>query len=281
MDVPSDWTCPACGDSRDDVTYMTPCLHRLCYGCALRWAMKNPWCPFCRETIKTIKYSVRSDDDYLECAVPEPAEHLAEDQQEEQEAVEPVPRAPDLSFPPEVWAAFFREHPENVEPLLAWLQQELETISGSEWWEVAAGLSTVIGYLCVYGLDEEGLVRALQPCLKNQTLPFVVRLITAAVELCSTQIRRQRDRQDAHAVGSQEDSPAAAHSHATSPGGTRAPATTEEEEAPEEPGQAAAGPSAQGRDCLPGGRRRAPKRRASSSLQDSPQPRKRPPRRRH
>lgn len=149
MDVPSDWTSPACGDSRDEVAYLTPCLHQLCYGCALRWAKTNPRCAFCRETINTIKYSVRSDDDYLECAVPEPTEHLAEDQQDQQEAVEPVPRAPDLSFPPEVWAAFFREHTENIEPLHPWLRQEVETVSGSEWWEVAEGLSTVISFLPV------------------------------------------------------------------------------------------------------------------------------------
>lgn len=120
-------------------------------------------------------------------------------------------------------------------------------------------------------------MQALQPCLKSRTLPFVVRLITATVELCSTGIRRQRDCQDTYAAGGQEHSPAAAHSHATSLGGTCAPATTEEEEPPEEPGQVAAGPSAQGRDCLPGGHQRAPKRRASSNLQVSPQPHKRLP----
>ncbi|NXI63117.1 TOPRS ligase, partial [Anseranas semipalmata] len=307
------WTCPACGDRWDDVAYLTPCLHQLCYGCALRWARRRPSCPLCREAIETIRYSVRSAEDYLEVAVPEPAEHLQDGQQDEQGTAEPVLRAPELGFPPEVWAAFFRENPENVEPLLPWLQQEVELMSGTEWWEVLAGQSTVVGFLCLYGLDQQDLVRALRPCLKNQTVPFVGRLIAAAVELCSTEIRRQQDRQDARAAGGQEDSPAATCGHATSPRGTHGPgagcstspaglsaeelpgilgggpghppstpvATEEEQEPPEELGQAAAAAaSAQGRERLPGGLRRAPKRRASSAPQDSPQPRKRPPRRR-
>ncbi|NXK45957.1 TOPRS ligase, partial [Chauna torquata] len=314
MDVASDWTCPLCGQRRDDVAYFTPCLHQLCYGCALRWAKKNPSCPLCRETIVTIKYSVRAADDYLECAVADPAEHMDDSQQDEQGGVGPVLRAPERSFPPEVWAAFFREHPGNIEPLLAWLQQELEMISGSEWWEVVAGQSTIVGFLCLYGLDEEVLVRVLRPCLKNHTVPFVVRLIAVAVQLYGTEIRRQQDHRDARAAGGQEDSPASSPGHASSPRGTRAPgpgrsastagpsaeelpgvpgggpghpptapvAAEEEEEPPEERGQAAAAsPSAQGRDRSPGAPRRPPKRRASSSPQDSPQPRKRPPRRQH
>lgn len=188
MDVPLDWMCPACGHSQDDVAYVTLCLHQPCYTCALRWAKKNPSCPLCNETIKTVKYLVRSANNYLECAAPEPAECLAEGQEDGQGAVELVRRAPELSFPHKVWAAFFREHPENIKSLLAWLQQELEMISGAKWWEVAAGQSTVISFLCLYRLDKEGLVRVLQPCLKKQTLPFVVQLITAAVELCSTEI---------------------------------------------------------------------------------------------
>ncbi|KAF1444316.1 TOPRS ligase, partial [Pygoscelis papua] len=71
-----------------------------------------------------------------------------------------------------------------------------------------------------------------------------------------------------------------------------APTSAEQEQPQQEPGEAAvAGPSAQGcsrspcapgrgRDRLPRGARRPPKRRAPSP-QDSPQPCKRPPRRRH
>jgi len=81
----SDWTCPICW--QDDITYMTPCFHQLCYGFALWWAKKKPSCAICGQQIiesqrlekthkiiqsKTMQHPVRLDDDYLECSVPHP-----------------------------------------------------------------------------------------------------------------------------------------------------------------------------------------------------------------
>lgn len=37
----SEWTCPICGYHQDDVAYVIPCLHQLCYGCAVWWAEKQ------------------------------------------------------------------------------------------------------------------------------------------------------------------------------------------------------------------------------------------------
>lgn len=45
----------------DDVTYVMPCLHQLCYGCPLCWVNKQMRCVICGHNIKTIQYSVRLD----------------------------------------------------------------------------------------------------------------------------------------------------------------------------------------------------------------------------
>ncbi|XP_031467646.1 E3 ubiquitin-protein ligase Topors-like, partial [Phasianus colchicus] len=66
------WICPICGWAQDNVAYVTPCLHQLCYGCAMWWANKKPSCAICGQKVRTIRYSVRSEDDYLECPVPQP-----------------------------------------------------------------------------------------------------------------------------------------------------------------------------------------------------------------
>ncbi|XP_042695203.1 uncharacterized protein LOC122171582 [Centrocercus urophasianus] len=313
MDVASDWVCPICGQIREDVTYVTPCQHQLCYGCAIWWAYKKPSCAVCGHEITTIRYSVRSDDDFLECAVPQPAAHSDQDQglQEEQGPAEPVLIPPEHSFPAEVWAAFFREHQEDLEPLLQWLQEEIQQQSSNDWWEVHAGQWTTINFLCEHGLDEEALLQALQPITNGDVVPFVRRLIGTAAALYGPTIRHELDHRDSHAAGGREDGPAASTITSTShleppasgPGRSTSPAGPSAEELPgsspggpgrpstatapsaeepqEEPGQAAAaGPSAQGRDRSSGGPRRPPKRKASSSRQDSSPPRKRRPRRR-
>ncbi|XP_040519113.1 uncharacterized protein LOC121109599 [Gallus gallus] len=311
MDVPSNWTCPICGQSREDVTYVTPCQHQLCYGCAIWWAEKKPSCAICGHQITTIRYSVRSDDDYLECAVPQPAARSDHGLQDEQGPAEPVLIPPEHNFPAEVWAAFFDGHPEDLEPLLHWLQDEIQQLTRNGWWAVCVGQWTVVGLLCIFGLDEEALVQELQPFSDADLVPFVRRLISTAAALYGPVIRRQLDQQEGCAAGQREDSPAASPSTTTShreppalrPGRSTSPAgpSTEElpgsstggaghpstttapsvEEPQEEPWQAvAAGPSTQGRDRSCGGPRRPPKRKAHSSPQASPPPPKRRPRRR-
>lgn len=263
---------------------MTPCKHQLCYGCAIWWANKKPSCAICGHKITTIRYSVRSDDDYLECAVPQPAARSDHGLQDEQGPAEPVLIPPEHNFPAEVWAAFFKEHPEDLEPLLHWLQDEIQEASSSDWWEVEVGQWTTVNFLCEHGLDEEALMQELQPITNGDVLPFVRRLISTATALYGPVICRQLDQQEGRAAGGREDSPAASPSTSTShreppvsgPGRSTSPAGPSTE-----PGQAAgAGPSAQGRDRSCGGPRRPPKRKARSSPQASPPPPKRRPRRR-
>ncbi|XP_052540891.1 uncharacterized protein LOC128081562 [Tympanuchus pallidicinctus] len=308
MDVPSNWTCPVCGQAREDVTHVTPCQHQLCYGCAIWWAQKKPTCAVCGHKIITIRYSMRADDDYLECPIPQPTGHSDDGLQDEQgpaESVpaEPVPAEPELippehNFPAEVWAAFFCQHQEDLAPLLFWLQEEIRAMSGGEWWEVQVGLWATVNLLCEHGLDQAALVQELQVITHGDIVPFVQDLISIAAALYGPLIRRQLDQQDGRAARGREDGPAASPNICTSPqhppasgteellsgstGGPGLPGTaTAAEEPQEEPGQAAAaGPSIRSRDRSCGGPRRAPKRKACSSPQDSPPPRKRRPRRR-
>ena len=326
MAAESEWSCPICQDNQDDVAYTSPCLHQFCLGCAVRWAQQKPNCPLCRSGTTAILFSVWSDDDYLTFDMPGPAEPPAEDTQQEQGAAGPVPGAQVDSFPPEVWADFFKRHPDNIRPLLPWLRRELRVLAEDQWWEMAAAEGTIVAHLCLYGLDEEALVRQLQNCLPEDAETFIHQLITAAVRLCGREIRWHLDQQNSHAAGEEDDGPAASPSPTASQGGALAlhpasssspagpdgeeeagtseaalrggpgrpppvPILAEQEQPPEEPGQApAAGPSAQGctrspsapgwgRDRVSRGPRRPPKRRAPSP-QGSAQPRKRPPRRR-
>lgn len=285
MDATSDWTCPICGQVREDVAYVTPCQHQLCYGCAVWWAQKKPSCAVCGHKVATIRYSVRSDEDYLECAVPQPAAHSGDGLQDEQGPAEPVLIPAEHNFPAEVWAAFFQQHPEDLGPLLRWLQGEIHEVSSDDWWEVYVAQCTTVNFLCQHGLDQEALVQALQMTTSGDVVPFVRRLIGIAAALYGPTIRHQLDHQDTRAAGGREDSPAASTITSTShqeppasgPGrstSTAGPST--------EPGQAAtAGPSSQGSDRSSGGPRRPPKRKARSSPQDSAPPCKRRPRRRH
>ena len=299
MELPSDWTCPVCGQSRDDAAYVTPCLHQLCLGCALRWAKQQPTCAVCKKSIEAIRYSVRAEDDYLECPIPQPAEPSEDEQEEEQGSAEPQLEAPEPGFPAEVWIDFFQGDPGDLEPLLQWLQQELRNITGDEWWEVVAARTAVMHLLCTYGLDQDALILTMESHLEDQTEQFVAGLINTVTALYGPELRRRQDSQAASEAGGQ-DGPAATPSPATSqqeppasgpgrsaspagPGAERLPgvphggpeprpaAPVSPQEPQEQPGQAAAaGPSAQGTDRSPGGPRRPPKRRASSCPPDLP-----------
>ncbi|NXE84854.1 TOPRS ligase, partial [Cochlearius cochlearius] len=208
---------------------------------------------------------------------------------------------------PSVWAELFQRREHLLDPVLPWLRQELEAIHGARWWHARSAESSILHALCVYGPDEAAMVRALQGSLEEYTAPLVQGVISVVVYCCSHEARRLLR---SHAAREEDGSPAASSSSSSSsssrgrtvgsslaspssPAGSDVeaqPSTSQaalRAQAPEEPGQAAvAGPSApacsrspsapgQGRDRLPGGRRRPPKRRAPSP-QDSPQPCKRP-----
>ena len=170
-----------------------------CLGCIVRWAKRKPSCPLCRQAINSIIYSVRSEEDFLEIVLPSPSDSSAAGHQDEQGAAELMPRTYVAGFPPEVWAGFFQDCSEILEPLLPWLNQEISELFRASWWEVALAQSAIVANLCRYGLSEEALVRELHPSLQEETMAFVRRLIDIAADRCSDAILRQMNLLNSHA----------------------------------------------------------------------------------
>ncbi|NWI48476.1 TOPRS ligase, partial [Picathartes gymnocephalus] len=191
MATETEWNCPICRDIPGEIASVTPCVHLFCLGCIVRWAKRKPSCPLCRQAINTIIYSVRSEEDFLEIVLPSSSDSSAAGNQDEQGAAQLMPRTYVAGFPPEVWAAFFQDCSEILEPLLPWLNQELSELLRTRWWEVALAQSAIVANLCRHGLSEEALVRELHPMLQEQTVAFVRRLIDIAADRCSDEILRR------------------------------------------------------------------------------------------
>lgn len=205
MAMETEWNCPICRDTQGEIASVTPCVHVFCLGCIVRWARRKPSCPLCRQAINSIIYSVRSEEDFLEIALPSPSDSSAAGHQDEQGAAELMPRTYVAGFPPEVWAGFFQGCSEILEPLLPWLNQEISELFRASWWEVALAQSAIVANLCRYGLSEEALVRELHPLLQEETVAFVRRLIDIAADRCSDAILRQMNLLNSHADEEEEE----------------------------------------------------------------------------
>ena len=309
-----DTRCPICLDSWVNPSYVLPCLHRFCFACIQRWAESKAECPLCKRRVSSIVHSVRADNSFKELVIPPPAEAPVSAQQADAdaapaqpaarpEAAGPVPAASVGGLHPFVWASLFRVYPAVLQPLLPWLRHELGQLLGDDGRAASEAQHNVISGLRFFGLDEGALALLLRTSLGRQTAGFVQRLLAAAVQRCSGEARNILGLGASPAAGGQEGSPAAAgpessegtnaqelpgtSSAALRGGPSRRPSTPVPEPRnqhapPEEPEEAAAGPSTagQGRDQRRRGPRRAAKRRAPTS-QDSAPPAKRPPRRRH
>eukprot|EP00075_Anas_platyrhynchos_P016767 XP_027306020.1 uncharacterized protein LOC113842549 [Anas platyrhynchos] len=185
MATEAEVTCPVCQGSLKEPSVISPCQHQFCFGCIMRWAKRSVSCPLCRQDITSIRYSIWSEDDFLEVQVVSHAENQEDSQQDEQGAAVPVPPAAVSGLLPEEWAALFREHPEILGPLRPWVRQQARELFGAAWWDQDVLEAKVIAWLCRFGLEEVVLVREMQPFLQGHTERFVNQLIDRAVDMCS------------------------------------------------------------------------------------------------
>ncbi|NXI63696.1 TOPRS ligase, partial [Anseranas semipalmata] len=206
MATEADWICPVCHDTRKDIACVTPCLHKFCFGCIMRWATTKPNCPLCKRVIVSIQYSMWSDVDFLEVVVTRPAEPAVDSQQDAQGAAGPVPRTSVGGLQPQIWAGLFRDFPEMLDLLRPWLRQQAREMHRAAWWDVAVLEANVIARLCRYGLDEETLVRELQPFLQSQTATFVQQLLRVAAEQYNDEFLDQLELMDSPVASEQENS---------------------------------------------------------------------------
>lgn len=182
MATGSEWSCPICREASADIAYVGSCLHQFCRGCIVRWARLNPSCPLCRQTVHTIIYPTAPSQGLAETAVPQPSTPRRTTPREG-----PQRQAQVAGFPPETWAALFRNHGEVLRPLELWLN---EVLCGDCWWDVAFAQGRIVGSLCRFGLHEEALARELRPLLAGQTAAFVRHLLDVAAEQCGELARR-------------------------------------------------------------------------------------------
>ncbi|CAN8179456.1 unnamed protein product [Coccothraustes coccothraustes] len=360
MATGTDWSCPICQNTRSDVASALPCKDQFCLGCILRWAKTNPACPLCSRPMEIVRFSERSERDYLQFAITA-SEELAEDSSQAGSApfhlIQNSPHHPRVSPPPspqrmlspdeqgaaepefmevvgsllpKVWAELFQKEEHVLDPMLPWLRQRLEAIYGSQWWPAVRAENSILYALCLCGPDEEVMVQMLQPLLEEYTEQLVDATVSFIVGQCSEEAQRLLR---SHAAGKEDNSPEASSCPTSSQGGTPAwhpnpasspassdmdeqPSTSEaalcalhmlqpsspshppsmtscsEQDQPQEEQEqivATAGPSSQG--CSPSapdqgrehssGEPRHARKKRTPSLQDSPRPKKRPPRQQH
>ncbi|XP_071587783.1 E3 ubiquitin-protein ligase Topors-like [Heliangelus exortis] len=215
----SRWCCPICYSHEEGIASLSPCRHQFCLGCALRWTQLKKSCPLCRAETTSIRFSERSDDDFLMFSASDPTEPWAEDEEDEQVAAEPVPRPLVGGFPPEVWAAFFRSHPFHFRPLMPWLQRELRVIFRGAWWTMHVVEVAIMGCLCSYGLDEELLLEDLSArnYMTGNTETFVRQLIETASQVCIRDLQRHLAQQNPATT------PSSTNSSNTTPSSTSSP----------------------------------------------------------
>ncbi|KAF4803524.1 hypothetical protein TURU_015731 [Turdus rufiventris] len=196
---------------------------------------------------------------------------------------------------PQVWARLFRQEQHLLDPVQAWLHQQLVGIYWDQWWLVESAESSILHSLCVHGPVAEVLIQRLQHFLREHTGPLVHSIICVIENWCS---ERARHLLHSLAARDKEDDPGDTSSSSNSswssgPAGpcsgpshfSSGPIPTEQVHPQEEPGQGVAtGPSTKGPSHSPStpsqdnysrGSQSHPKRKAHRPL-DAPQPRKKP-----
>ncbi|NWT07534.1 TOPRS ligase, partial [Mionectes macconnelli] len=242
------WGSLICQDAWNDIAYTVPCLHQFYLGGILRWAKTTPDCPLCHTLIRSIRFPVQTEKDYVEWIVSpctEPAASVSQAPErdpirpdtgssqswtpspllsergilllEEQEVAEAEVGATVGGLLPKTWASFFRKQQSLLDPVLPWLRCRLEAVYGEEWWYCQLAEKLILYWLCHHGLDEGTMVQELQPVLEEHTQWLVSDLIHFIVRQCSEKALRLLH---SYAAREEEDQPAASPSPSSCQGGT-------------------------------------------------------------
>ncbi|CAM9831446.1 unnamed protein product [Bubo scandiacus] len=209
--------CPICRDTRGDVAYAMPCGHRFCLGCILRWMQMKPECPLCRGLVDFVQFSRQGRSgghQYSMTLLEVSPEGSSQAGLAPSRQAENSPRHPTASPPsspqgtlspheqgpaepeavggllPEVWAELFQSQARLLDPVLAWLRQELWVIHGPMWWHTRRAMGNIAHALCVSGPVEEALVRVLQPGLGEHAAPLARGIMDIIASQCSEEARR-------------------------------------------------------------------------------------------
>ncbi|KAF4803521.1 hypothetical protein TURU_015721 [Turdus rufiventris] len=186
MATAADWNCPICHEASNNIVYVGNCLHRFCQSCIVRWTTKNRTCPLCRQTVYCIINPAPLNQHPLKMAVEQHPVTRRPAPRHEPDAAELQAHVAGLS--PETWALCFRNYTEILRPVQMWLNKVL---TGACWWDVAFTQCKIRAILCRYGLQEDTLLRELEPFLKEQTPIFVRRLMEVVSSRCSERAWRR------------------------------------------------------------------------------------------
>ncbi|OXB60704.1 hypothetical protein ASZ78_006067 [Callipepla squamata] len=143
--------------------------------------------------MKTVRVSVRGDNEYQECivsppAVPAPIGFGTITVPSGTAGPSEAARAGGLL--PEEWAGLFRERRELLWPVQRWLEDIFSQVPELRWWQITALEGAILTLLCQLGLDRDALVQRAQRSLGPITAPLIDGLIETVVSRCGREARR-------------------------------------------------------------------------------------------